>query len=117
MEILYINKLIFKKIITSNNKSQVFFKLKDFDYQHNINFKISLNISTCFEFENNLFKIEKSIHSINSVIHADVPLQEKPILNLDALLLEDSIEYKVNKSYLEITKSVIKERLSTVGRN
>ncbi len=117
MEILCLSKLVLKKITTSNNKSQVFFKLNEFDYQHDINFKISLSKSTCFEFENNIFKIEKSIYSINDAIHADIPLQEKPILNLDALLIEDSIEYKINKDYLQITKKVVIERLNNVNRS
>ena len=115
-EILCLNKLMLKKIIINNNKSQVFYKLNQFEFSYDINFKISLSKSTCFEFEDNIFKIEKSIYSINSAVHADKPLQETPILNIDALLIEDYTEYKVNKDYLQITKGVIKSRLNKKNR-
>lgn len=105
-----------KKIVTNNNKSQVFYKLNSFEFSYDVNFKISLSKSTCFEFEDNIFKIEKSIYSINNAIHADTPLQEKPILNIDALLIEDCTEYRVNKDYLQITKEVIKDRLKKNNR-
>lgn len=116
VEILCLNKLMSKKIITKNNKSQVFVKINNFDYQHDINFKISLSTSTCFEYENTLYKIEKSIYSVNNVIHSDVPLQEKPILNIGAVLLEDCIEFKINKDYLKITKEVIISRLNKINK-
>lgn len=116
VEILCLNGLMIKKITTSNNKSQVFFKLNRFECQYDINFKISLSAATCFEFANNIFKIEKSIYSINDAVHAEIPLQEKPILNLDALLVADCTEYKINQDYLQITKEVIKSRLSKVNK-
>jgi hypothetical protein len=49
-------------------------------------------------------------------VHAETPLQEKPILNLEALLVADCTEYKVNKEYLQITKEVINSRLGKVGK-
>lgn len=116
VEILCLNGLMIKKISTSNNKSQVFLKLAQFDCQYDINFRISFGLSTCFEFENCIYKIERSIYSINSAVHAETPLQEKPILNLDALWVADCTEYKVDKEYLQITKRVINSRLSQVGR-
>ena len=77
---------------------------------------MKIQIKFIFEFEDNIFKIEKSIYSINSAVHADKPLQETPILNIDALLIEDYTEYKVNKDYLQITKGVIKSRLNKKNR-
>ena len=117
IEILCLNKQMLKTIMTKKDKSQVYFKVKNFDYQHGINFKISMSKATCFEFENNIYKIEKSIYSINDAIHADTPLQEKPTLNIDAVMLADCTEYKVNKNYLQITKGVIKKRLHTANKN
>ena len=111
VEILCINKQMKKKIKTTNNKSNVFFKLTEFEYHHSINFKISLSKATCFEFENNLFKIEKSIYSVYDAIHENISLQERSILNIDALLLADCTEFKINKDYLGITKEIINNRL------
>jgi hypothetical protein len=106
-----------KKIITRNNKSHTFIRITNFNFQHDINFKISLQPAVCFLFNNEFYKIENSIYSITNAIHSSAPLQEEPILNLEPTFIEDTTEYKINNEYLKITKTVIKERLQKINRD
>lgn len=111
VEILHLNKIINKKIITKNNKSQVFLKLNEFNYQYSVNYQISYHAPHYFKFKNILYKIERSLYSITPAIRTNTPLQVEPTINLDALFVEDSIKYKINQDYLNIAKQVIINRL------
>lgn len=117
VEILCLNKIMLKKIVTRNNKSHTFIRINNFNFQHDINFKISLQPAICFIFNNEFYKIENSIYSITNAIHSSAPLQKEPIINLEPTFIEDATEYKISNEYLKITKTIINERLQKINRD
>lgn len=116
LEVLSALNLIKKKLKMSNKKSNILYKLCNFNFIQDTNFKISFNKPVCFSFRGEYFKIENTIYSITNAIHDDVPLEKKPILNLNAIIIKDQIEFKINPEYLEMAKKNLIRELNLKNR-
>ena len=116
LEILQIKGFVEKKIKLQNNKSTVFFYLKNFKITNYSNSNVSFIAPLCFKFKDQYYKIENSIYSITDAIHMDNTLKYKPTINLNPSIIEDQIEYLVDSEVLNIAKKFIIDELKTLNK-